>query len=214
VPYPRSEDPAISQAGDYSGLPGVHVTIDQIVAINIRYWRRKAGLTQAELGERIGWTAANVSNAELSARDDKDKRRFDAHTLITLARALEISVPALLMPPEDDGIARRYQFHAGGREYASDCLQMFHLMNLILSDPWAGDSPQDAAYRSRYATAVSTYLEAGRGEMLAAYAGDLTTREQQDRMLERLAWQREALAALVADIDQTVDAIVDSRSTK
>src|SRR5260221_186 len=98
--------------GDYSSLPGEHVSIDQVVAMNMRYWRRKAGLTQEELGERIGWTAPNVSAAEVSARARKDRRRFDAHILAALAKALGVPVAALFLPPEDDGVAKRYLFQA------------------------------------------------------------------------------------------------------
>ena len=207
---PATSEPA---ASDYSSLPGVHVTIDQVVAMNIRRWRKLLGITQEELAGRVGWTSTNLSAAELSAQEGKDKRRFDAHTLVTFARALEVSVPALLMPPEDDGIAKRYLFHSGAGDY-SDCLQMSDLVTLIISEPWDDDSSQGQAYRSRYFTMLSTYLEVGRGEALASFAGDLTTAEKRKALYDRLSWQREALAALVTDIDQTIDAVADMGSMR
>jgi hypothetical protein len=43
-----------------------------------------------------------------------------------------------------------------------------------------------------------------------AAMGDLSSAELREFRLERLRWQRSALAAMVDDIDQIVDAIVDT----
>jgi transcriptional regulator with XRE-family HTH domain len=191
-------------AGDYSGLSGVHVTVDQVVAMNVRYWRQKAEITQQELGERIGWTAPNVSAAELSADPAKDKRRFDAQTLVSVARALRIPLAALFLPPEDDGIARRYLI-----DVADECLGMNELAAAIVSAPDDGDGPVITAYRERYLAVLTTYGDPGRGEQLARYMEDLTTASERAERLQRLRWQREALAATVVDIDRLVDTIAD-----
>jgi transcriptional regulator with XRE-family HTH domain len=195
--------------GDYSGLPGVHVTVDQIVARNVKLWRKLAGLTQGELGERIGWSAANVSAAELSAKDGKDRRRFDAHTLAAIAKALSVPIAALFLPPEDDGIACRYLIHADPGE----CSGMSELASLLISDPPDDDSPVSAAYRKRYAAVIAGYLDAERGEQLLEWSGGPGTPEEQAERLARLRWQREALAAMVGDIDAIVDAIADAGSS-
>lgn len=208
MPYSQRMD-SEKPAGDYSGLPGEHITIDQLVAANIRYWRRKAKLTQDELGERVGWSGANISAAELSAAADKDKRRFDAHTLVTFARALDIPVSALLLPPEDDGITKRYLFHAAPDE----CSPMSELVSLLISDPFGEDTEVADAYRQRYNAAVLGYLDAERGAELAAASGDLTSAESRAERLERIRWQREALAALVGDLDAIADAITDTGET-
>lgn len=207
MPYgQRMEDEA--PASDYSGLPGVHVSADQIVARNMRHWRRVAGLTQEELGERIGWTAANVSAVERSADPGRDKRRLDAQAITGIAKALDLPIAALFLPPADDGIAVRYQFHADPHE----CSGMAELVSLLVSDPSEDDTPVMDAYRERYIAVLAAYLDPGRGEELAAYLGDLTTAEQRASRLERLRWQREALAAMVGDIDGMVDAITDAGS--
>ena len=162
---------SLTAASDYSALPGEHVSIDQIVALNIRYWRRKAGMTQEELGERTGWSAPNISAAELSATTGKDRRRFDAHTLVTFAQALGIPLAALLMPPPDDGIARRFEYHAE----PGTCSDMPVLASLLLSDPSDDDTPVMQDYRERYATMITRYLDPGRGHQLLSAAGDLST---------------------------------------
>src|ERR1700690_800863 len=92
------------------GPPAEQVTVDQLVALNIRHWRNAAGLTQADLGGRLGWSAANVSAAERSADPARDPRRFDAQTLTEIALALGVPLAALFLPPGDDGERACYLF--------------------------------------------------------------------------------------------------------
>jgi transcriptional regulator with XRE-family HTH domain len=66
------------------------------------WWRKRAGLTQAQLGEKIGWTNAAVSEAERSW-DSGRTREFDAHLMLCVATALGVPMTALLLPPEDAG---------------------------------------------------------------------------------------------------------------
>lgn len=207
MPYGQRMDNA-APASDYSGLPGKHVTVDQIVAGNVRRWRRTAGLTQEELGGRIGWTAANVSAAERSADPDRDKRRFDAQTLAALALAFDVPIPALFLPPPDDGLTVRYEFHANPHV----CSDMAALVSLLISDPSDDVNPVMDAYRDRYMTVIATYLDAERGAQLASYLGDLTAAEERASRIQRLQWQREALVAIVGDIDGLVDAIAGAGS--
>lgn len=194
--------------GDHSSLPGVHVTIDQLVAMNIRYWRKKAKLTQEQLAELVGWSAPNISAAELSANEGKDKRRFDAHTLVTFAAALDVPLSALFLPPEDDGISKRYLFHADPGE----CREMSDLVTLAISEPAEDVGPAMDAYKTRYYAAVSRYADPRRAEQLAARMKGVTTDQERKHRLDRLAWQREALAATVGDLDQIMDAIADMGS--
>lgn len=191
---------------DYSSLPGVHVTIDQVVAMNIRYWRKKAKLTQEQLAELVGWSGANISAAELSANEGKDKRRFDAHTLITFAIALDVPLSALFLPPADDGISRRYLF------LADECRPMSDLVKLAISEPAEGVGSAMDAYRTRYFGAVSRYVDPRRAEQLAARLDGVTTAEERQIRIDRLSWQREALAAMVGDVDQLIDAIAEMGS--
>jgi transcriptional regulator with XRE-family HTH domain len=138
-----------------SGLPVEPVTIDQVVALNVRHWRIAAGLTQAELGERLGWSAAVVSAAERSAVESRDRRRFDAQTLTELSLALGVPLAALFLPPPDDGERASYRFTAGGRTRA-----MEELMDLVVMPDTLGDSPLLGAYRRR-AEAAARRVGAG-----------------------------------------------------
>ena len=83
-------------------LPIRDVTVNQVVAWNMAWWRKRAGLTQAQLGEKIGWTNTAVSEAERSW-DSGRTREFDAHLMLCVAAALGIPMTALLLPPEDAG---------------------------------------------------------------------------------------------------------------
>ena len=83
-------------APQQEGIPAVPVTADQIVALNLRHWRRAAGMTQEEAGARLGWSDKNLSAAERSWDADRDRRRFDAQTLTEMALALGVPVAAFL----------------------------------------------------------------------------------------------------------------------
>jgi transcriptional regulator with XRE-family HTH domain len=118
------------------------VTINQLVGYNMAEYRRAAGLTQDELGKRLGgWTKVAVSSAERSW-DGKRVRKFDADELVTLARVFGVPVIALFLPPEDAGIARRYVLDGPG----------FPDLTTLYAHIMAGpipDTPPMAAYRKR-----------------------------------------------------------------
>lgn len=85
------------------------VTVNQLVAYNMAYWRRHEGMTQEELGQQIAeynggepWSKANVSAAERTW-DGTRVRRFDADDIYMLARLFHVPILAMLMPPEDAG---------------------------------------------------------------------------------------------------------------
>lgn len=71
----------------------------QIAAINMRRYRTQAGLTQEELGERIGWSKASVSAAERTV-DATRKRAFALRDVDLVATALGITPVQLITPPE------------------------------------------------------------------------------------------------------------------
>jgi transcriptional regulator with XRE-family HTH domain len=196
-------------ADNYYGLPGIHLTGDQIVAINMRYWRDAAEITQEELGKLVGWSKANVSALERSADPKNEVRRFNAEMVIALANALDVPITAFFLPPPDDGITQRYLSDAG----AGTCLDMNDLAVMTLATPGDGDLPASRAYRDRYAEVIDRYFDPDRGEQLAAASGDLGTAELRALRIERLRWQRGAIASLITDLDQTIDAIADLGST-
>lgn len=125
--------------------PAVTLAMDQVVAINVRYWRKAAGLTQAQLGERLGWSAAVVSAAERSVAENRDRRRFDAQELTELCIALGVPLSALFLPPPGDGEEASYQFTAGGRQYSMD-----ELMEQVTMPDTVTDTVVMEDYRERF----------------------------------------------------------------
>jgi transcriptional regulator with XRE-family HTH domain len=77
----------------------------------LRELREKAGLTLEEVGQRAGMAASTVSRLEAGAR------RLTLDHLPPLARALDVSVDALLAPPEhtDPRVRSRAFTHHGIR---------------------------------------------------------------------------------------------------
>ncbi len=189
----------------YEGLPGEHVTVDQLVAFNIRHWRRAAGMTQEELGERIGWSAANVSAAERSADGDRERRRFNAQTIASAAIALGVPILALFLPPPDDGIRQRYLFHQ--REQDADCLSMTDLMQAVLPDTGDHTAVLDK-YRHRFQAAVTYYMDPGFGGQVARFMREATDDELRADRAARLRQRQaeaEAMAAEFADIAEALE---------
>jgi transcriptional regulator with XRE-family HTH domain len=126
-----------------AGLPIRWVTVNSIVALNLAFFRKAAGLKQEELAERLGWGKTTVSTAERSW-NAKRVRSFSVEDLIGIAAALEIPVAALFLPPEDHGVAFRYVLDMpGGR--AADVLD---LLSYVFPG-YGGDSPAMDAYRKR-----------------------------------------------------------------
>ncbi len=129
--------------GQYADLPVRRVTVNSIVALNMAYFRKAAGLTQEELGERIGWGKSVVSTAERSS-DAKRVRNFSAEDLIDISTALGVPMAALFLPPEDDEVAVRYLIAtAAGDKYAT------WLLGFFFPTFQGGSSPAMDAYRHR-----------------------------------------------------------------
>jgi transcriptional regulator with XRE-family HTH domain len=129
--------------GQRADLPVRRVTVNSIVALNLAYFRKAAGLTQEELGEQIGWGKSVVSTAERSW-DAKRVRSFTAEDLIGIATALQIPLAALFLPPEDDGTAFDYVLDMPGLEDG----EPDDLLTCIFPT-YGGDSPVMNAYRKR-----------------------------------------------------------------
>ena len=181
-----------------------HVTIDQIVAMNIRYWRRAARMTQEELGELLGWSAANVSAAERSADDERDRRRFNAGTLTALSLALSVPLIALFLPPEDDGTVTRYLFRTPEGDGEMD---MGDLMALVVMTDSDDDQPVMLAYRDRFRAAADMYLDEEWAKTVASWLKNIESAELRAIRADRLrSRQAEALRA-AAEWGSLADAI-------
>ena len=188
----------------YDGLPGEHVTIDQLVAFNMRYWRRAAGMTQEELGERIGWSAANISAAERSAGTTRERRRFDAHTITAVAITLGVPIIALFLPPPDDGMEHRYLFHRGGLD--TDHFSMTDLMRVVVPDT-GYQTPVMDAYRKRFDAAVTYYTDPEFGAQVARFLRDATDDELRADRAARIRQRQAELQGVVAELADIASAL-------
>lgn len=183
-------------------LPGRHITINQVAAWNMGWFRRAAGLSQAALGERLGWSDKNVSAAERSFESGR-VREFDAQTLAGLAQALGVPLLALLLPPDDDGVKERFLWRARDGAPGQD---MAALMSLAMPDS-DDDTPVMAAYRQRLTDNVARYLDPSWREAVELWLTDLATPEIRAQRARRLREQRQVLLGLAADLDGMADAI-------
>ena len=176
---------------DQDAPPAEHVTIDQLVALNIRCWRRAAGMTQDELGRRLGWSAANVSAAERSADPSRDSRRFDAQALTQFSLALGVPLTALLLPPEDDGERAAYIFDGPGGEYG-----MREYFTFAVMPDFADDSPAMTAYRRRLDIAAGRYLDPEWQQEVGSWTRQV---EPEEVRADRAARLRASAASLRAE---------------
>lgn len=128
------------------------LSLNQLVAARIAFYRQAAGMTQKELGARLGWSNVSVSEAERS-RDGRRVREFDAADLGAIAWALGIPVIALLLPlAEEEGHPQGYQ--AGPAVFgAADLLAL-----LVMPDS-DDDTPAMEAYRDEFNRAADRWLE-------------------------------------------------------
>lgn len=135
-------------------LPGEVKTVNQIVAWNIAYYRKAAGLTQEELGELIGGRSKRNVSADERSWDGGHTREFNASELAAYALALDVPLVAFFLPPEGDGTTVRYQFRPHD---AADLLGMGDLMAMAMPDSESTGRAMDG-YRRRITTAVGQYL--------------------------------------------------------
>ena len=182
-------------------LPVRLVTINQVVAYNMAWYRKAAGLTQEELGQRLGgWTKVAVSAAERSW-DGKRIRKFDADDLLAIARAVGVPIPALFLPPDDAETAITYELE--GVSEAERHAQLTELIPYFL--PSSGESPVMAAFSKRLiALGVGHFIDVDRAQ---AILGRAMTRAES---LERDAMERHrmAMGGLVQareDLERRVD---------
>ena len=97
------------------------ISVNQVIAWNLRWLRLAKQMKQRELGELLGWSNQTVSDAERSFDGDRT-RLFDAQEITELALALGVPIAALFLPPDDGD----YQFpdHAGHQRDMGTLLQL------------------------------------------------------------------------------------------
>lgn len=200
-PSPQGHDDAMSlEAWSHP----VAVTADQVVALNLRHWRRAAGLTQKEAGALLGWSEDNMSSAERSWDPARDRRRFDAATLADIALTLGVPLAALFLPPpgDGDGDSARYLLAARGRNYA-----MGDMMALLVMPDNDDDTTVMQAYRARFNEAAARYLDPQWAATAAGLVGAGLSPSARADLAARLAGQRDALlraAQLLGDLSGAI----------
>lgn len=154
----------VTQDEPAGGLPVREITPNMVIAYNITRWRKANGMTQEQLGDELGgWTKGQVSAAERSW-DGKRVRQFDADLIADLASILRVPVPALFMPPEDDGESVRYVIT--GRP---EPVPMDEYFSYLMPEPdFEPDTEAGAAYLRAVITAIAKYGGNEAAEQVAA----------------------------------------------
>lgn len=180
---------------DPDELPGEHKTVNQIVAWNIAYYRKAAGLTQEELGELIGGRSKRNVSADERSWDGGHTREFNAQELAALAAALDVPIGAFFLPPDDDGVTVRYLFHPHDRD--PDCLDMGGLMAMVMPDSDSDGRAMDA-YRRRLTATVRQYMGPRWSKEAEHWTESITEPELRAEAAEELRAEREALLRVAA----------------
>jgi cell division septum initiation protein DivIVA len=123
-------------------LPVRHVSVNQLIAYNMAFFRKASGLTQGQLGDLLGWSGASVSAAERSW-DGKRVRKFDADEIVSIALALDTPVIGLLLPPADAGTAVRYLLDTSADQ--PDIARLLPMLTAAIE----GDKPLHPAFWQR-----------------------------------------------------------------
>jgi transcriptional regulator with XRE-family HTH domain len=168
-------------------------TVDEVVAWNLARLRRAAGLTQQLLGDMIGWNHLQVSAAERST-DGSRTRRFDATTLAAIAKALDVPLVALFIPP-DDG---RPIVIGDTEGTAAD------LMRLVMPDT-PDEAPAADAYRAWWNEAVALAFadDPDWARLVARWAG--SSDGGRAERAARLRADRDILIRMAVEFDELAD---------
>lgn len=188
---------------DDSDEPPRLLNVNQVVAWNIAWLRRAAGLKQRELGERIGWSVQAVSDAERSF-DGQRARQFSAQELAGIALAFGVPLSALFLPPGDGG---RYEFSdAAGKPRGMDAL-----LCLALPDN-EDDLPVMDAYRDRFNATAAVFFasDPGWARLVARWIGDTGQHKAERaarlrRMRDRLLLAATEIGAELSDLASALD---------
>jgi transcriptional regulator with XRE-family HTH domain len=197
-------------SGEAADLPERVVTVNMLIAHNLAFFRKVAGMTQEELGEHLagGWTKVAVSAAERSW-DGQRVRKFDADVIADIATALAVPIAALFLPPEDDGTEFNYRIRTPGTGWRCEELTMKEWFPYVVSEPgWEAGTPVLDAYTRRFAKAAGRYLDAAAEEELANRISELANEQQFAKALHEA---RDNEAVLNSIYDAIDDIIADNQ---
>jgi transcriptional regulator with XRE-family HTH domain len=179
------------------------VTVNQIVAWNIAWLRREAGLTQQELADKLGWPQNKISEAERSW-SGKRTREFNAEELIAFSLAFDVPLNALFLPPLGDGKEGVYLIRPPGQK---ESLGMGVLLGAVLF----GD-PEDAsdgvtAYRRRLLAVVAEHFGPGWREEVARWLRDSAGADELRELAFHMRGDRARLEVGVDLLGEWADAL-------
>jgi hypothetical protein len=175
-------------------VPVAYKTANQIVAWNIAYYRKVAGLTQEELGTLTGRSKRNMSADERSW-DGSHTREFNAHELVTLATALGLPVAAFFLPPDDDGISVRYRLTIPG-SYPDD-LDMQDMTAIASPDSAFGGEVMQS-YRDRLTAAAERYMDPPEKQELLSWLFRAPGPQERASRIDGVRQFAESLTAMAA----------------
>jgi transcriptional regulator with XRE-family HTH domain len=186
--------------GNVPELPERRISVNQVVAWNLAWFRRARGLTQTELGQLVGLSSNAVSEAERSWAG-KRSREFDADLLVAAAMALQVPVIALFLPPDEDGNRERYLISPGGQDGT-----MTDLMHVVVPDAgW--ETPIMDAYRKRFMAALTYYTEPEFAAQVARSLSEATDAEIRADQAAKLRAHRDQLLEAARQFGAIADEI-------
>jgi hypothetical protein len=182
-------------------LPERAITPNMLVAFNMARWRQVSGMTQEQVGERLGgWNKTAVSAAERSW-DGKRIRQFDADLIASLATMFRVPFPAFFLPPPDDGVNVRYVFVTGD----GGSIDMGHFFLYVMPDPdFEPDCHAGAVYQRAVIDAVAKYYDSPAASELAEQVRGLATAEQLAEALRTAQANYAVLDGFYGSIDELI----------
>lgn len=136
------------------------LTPNDVVSLNMAYYRQAAGLSQQQLADKLGWLKSVVSTAERTWEGNR-KRNFTADDLAELAAFFRVPVGALFVAPPGVTVSVQPSAVPGPESSVTDAYRK-RLAEAGLS----GAEVAGADELSRQAAAFREYRTQWRGELV------------------------------------------------
>lgn len=177
-------------------LPERVVTVNMLAGYNMGRWRRAAGMTQEQVGAELGgWTKRSVSAAERSW-DGEKVRQFDADLIANLASIYGVPIPAMFLPPPDDGDKVRYLIAGDDPVPMGD-----YFAYLSIEPDLDAPSPAGAEYQRAVISAMAKYAGDQDRQDVAEAVADVVGAAQLEQVLSEVRGHAAQLTALYRLVD-------------